>query len=198
MAIFSHRRSYIIDSPRGMTCFFYCVLLLIFFYMLVGRLRSVADPYVQMPTSSVTCIRGIDLQIIISLDARNRAFLQVDGELQTSLIRQVAKQHGLFFTAAQLRELSKMPYLSQSIEQLPKWLTAYEKERRSLPLGIPTDEELSEYIEAGLQVSRKLYDRPPYFALRADKSLSAPQIQHIIKLFQQHGINRINLITEQE
>lgn len=198
MAIYSHRRLPIIGSPQGMTCFFYCVLLLMLYYMLAGRLQNVAEPYVRMPTSSSVCYHGLSHCITISLDAEHRVFLQADKELQTSLVQQVARQHSIYFTDAQLRSLDQTPYLSQNIQQLPKWLSAYERERRSFIAGITSDEGLSEYIIAGLHVSRQLYGKPVYFALRADESVSAFRVQRMIKLLQQHGINRFNFITEQE
>jgi biopolymer transport protein ExbD len=198
MAIFSLRRHRVVGSPRGMMCFFYCVLLLMLYYMLAGKSRSVTAPYVQTPSVSSTSCYKENHTIIVSLDANNRVFLQADEDLQTPLICEVAKQHGVFFTDAQLHRLSEMPYLSQSIQQLPQWLTAYKQERRGLTVGILGDEELSDYLTTGLQISRQLYNKPVYFALRADKNLSAPQIQHMLQLFQRNGISHINLLLEQE
>ncbi|TGD82800.1 hypothetical protein [Hymenobacter wooponensis] len=199
MAIFSHRRHHVVGTPRGMTCYFFCVLLLVLCYMLAGRLNSpFADPYVRLPTiSSSFCYRGLEHPITISLDANNHIFLQADEEIQSSLIRQVAEQHGIYFTTTQLSELDKTPYLGHRIEELPQWLSTTERERRSVVPGLSNVEDLGEYIAAGLQITRQQFGRSAYLALRADKSIAAPQIQSMIRLFQQHGFNRIYLIVEE-
>ncbi|PJJ59180.1 hypothetical protein [Hymenobacter chitinivorans] len=172
-----------------------------------GPLRS-ATPPVQLPLTygqPPTCILLDNPPIIISLDAQNRAYLETDSLTQTSLVQYVARQHGISFTAAELQQLGQLPFLSQSIEQLPAWLSASPTQRRDYAVGIPVapgNDQLSEYIVASSNLYVTLYSPSyfsagicPHFRIRADARLSFARVRQIMRVLQNQGINRFDFVV---
>lgn len=159
-------------------------------------------PYVRVPITSFKHTNGLreSHSLTLSIDSENRIYIAADNEkLQTAIIEQVAQQHRIRFTSAQLSELRKMSFLSQDIRRLPAWLTASTIERQQLPSGIPAmpgNDQLSEYIAVSISASLTLFDKPIFFTLRADERLTAAQIKYVISLLQRQGINRFHVLTE--
>ena len=183
-------------GPWAGILFLLCALL-----MTAAKLEYLA-PYVQLPMASTTSCFPERHSLILSIDSRNRFYIAASEEkLQTAIIQQVAQQNCIYFTPAQLKELRKMPFLSQNIRQLPTWLLASKVERQLQPLGIPAvanEDQVSEFVAASTTVCEALYGKPIYFTLRADKSLTAVQVLKMVDLLQKQGINRFNLIAEKE
>jgi biopolymer transport protein ExbD len=171
--------------------------------MTSGRFALPAPP-VQVPVRPYVysgCLRREGPSLVLSLDAQGRFYIDADydSRLQTTMAQHVANQHHVHLTAAQLTQLRTLPFLSQNIERLPAFLSASRLERSYYSAGIsaqPGNDQVSEYLRAGLQASQQLYGRAPYFGIRADKRLPAAQVKHVIRLLQQQGINRFNLLTE--
>lgn len=178
------------------------LLALCFVFMFAAEWLPVPTPFVHTPSSTyMGCrLRDNNYRAIISVDADNRFYLAAynDSMLLTA-IKQVAKQHHVSFTTAQLQALRKLPFLSQDIRQVPAWLSATAVERLQFPVGIPAtpdNNQIAEYIAATIRASETLFRAPASFELRLDGSLSAAQVKRIFRLLQDQGVNYMNLVTE--
>ncbi|HEX8350334.1 MAG TPA: biopolymer transporter ExbD [Hymenobacter sp.] len=178
------------------------LLLLCAVFMLAARFADQA-PFLRLPTVKnyfPGCFLERNYNLIISIDAKSQIYIAVNDDLlQTTIIQQVAKRHNITFTTAQLQQLQKIPFLSQDIRRLPAWLSASRMEQQQFPRGIPAssiDDQLSEYIAASVSESPALYGKPIRVELRADETLRAAEVTHVMQLLRKQGINYINFITE--
>jgi len=177
------------------------LLLLCFVFMSAGRLADPA-PLIKLPMIHwfPVCKLEENYILIISIDAKRQAYLAIeDSPLQTAVIRQVAKHHKITFTADQLEQLQKMPFFSQDIQRLPAWLSASGVKRQQFPKGIPassSNDQLSEYVATSISESLALYGRPIHIKFRADESLPAADVKHVMQLLQKQGINYFSFVAE--
>jgi biopolymer transport protein ExbD len=199
-ASFRHR---LITTPQGMDIMASVMLLLVMFYMSGSKPVSIfAEPSVQLASSTSECRCPEVHSIIVSVDAKNRVYVAADDEkVQTAMIRQVARQHHVRLTVLQLLRLPDILFLSTDIQELPAWLSASVRERQLMTTGISTaadNNQLGEYINAGMAICRAKFGKPAYLVLRMDKRLLAPQAMRIFQLLQDQGIHRFNLAAELE
>ncbi|AIZ63409.1 hypothetical protein PK28_06345 [Hymenobacter sp. DG25B] len=206
----------------GSVIFFGVWLMVVLFYVLTSTGPSpIAAPYVNTPTCSNNCSKGLEYAIIVHLDAQDRFHLSANQpHLLGAIIQRVAKQHNVLFTPQQEEQLEQLPFLSQDVRQLPKWLDMPPARRQLQLNGIPLTLEndsglLTELLLAGLQEVQNqspanILSPPPNqgvepgndtgcaIAIRADKTVSSHRVMALIHQFEEMGIRRIKLVTEME
>ncbi|GAA4017651.1 hypothetical protein GCM10022408_34100 [Hymenobacter fastidiosus] len=82
------------------------------------------------------------------------------------------------FTPAQLQQLRQLKFLSQSIRLLPAWLSASaikRQQRAPSMMAGPDNDELMEYVLAGLAASRAEFGKPAYLVLQSAGSGVSPR-----------------------
>ncbi|MBC6988466.1 hypothetical protein [Hymenobacter sp. BT491] len=176
------------------------VLFLFSLPFLIGGRFTYPTPPVRLPSiNTQVCWQTIDKALIISVDSKNRSYIEVnDDSLQSLLIQQVAAQHQVYFTKAQLKDLHKIPFLSHDIRLLPAWLSAPESDRSQFPVGIPAtyrNNQVFDYISNANQVSRAVYGKRLYFCIRADKDLLLSQVIPLFQFLQKQHIKYFLIVN---
>ncbi|UOQ74989.1 biopolymer transporter ExbD [Hymenobacter cellulosilyticus] len=179
------------------------VLLLLSAFFLTSSHFAPLAPAVRLPFSFTPTGRLPESHaLVVSIDSRGRFYLATDNaDFQTTLLEQVARQYGVALTQEQLRELRHSPFLSQDIHQLHAWLAAPPRLRHTFAVGIPSragNDQLADYLTAGLAVSSRLYGKKPFVFIRADQTLPAARLMRVFRLLQQHGIHRLNLVANEK
>ncbi|GAB2474594.1 hypothetical protein GCM10011375_24330 [Hymenobacter qilianensis] len=142
---------------------------------------------------------------IISIDKQKRLYFSFDEPYQSEIIKRVAARRRVRFTATQLAELDKMPFLFMDVRQLPWYLSLSLLKRNNITLlGIPSrldndvDDQLAECIAAAQSALHDKNGLYPFFSIRADANLEFHEVQRVFTLLQKHNVNRINLATIME
>ena len=190
-----HRRNLLLPEVWPLA-----VVLLVFFRFCLATcpIRPL-EPVVDLPTSSGSGFIRDSKYYGITINKHHKLFFGIEEEpFRTAVIEQVAALHGVRLTPFQRQELQQMPYMGLDVCRLPEYLSTPRIQRYALlRTGIPTD-QLAEYIDATRRIYMERAAKPSFCFLRADKKTSFAAIKPIMKLLQQHKINRFNIRTNDE
>lgn len=174
------------------------VVLLLMCSLFMTSAKFSVQPAIWLPGSSNICSSGLNSLAVFSLDEQKRMYFQADEELQTAVIEEVARQHGIHISAVQRQKLATLSFIGLDIQLLPQWLAVPAQQQPHYILhGIPYS-QLPEYVAASQRICRRQFERQAYFGLRADQRLPSGQVMRWLDLMQEQGVNRFNLVTEME
>ncbi|WP_394805606.1 ExbD/TolR family protein [Hymenobacter tibetensis] len=172
------------------------VVLVLFRCCLATTSLNQIEPAVELPTSSGSGCVPNNRHYTITINKDNKLFFNVEDEpYRSTIIEQVASLHSIRLTPLQQQELHRLPYLGMDVRRLPEYFSSSQTQRYALlKMGIPTA-QLEEYLDATRRVYRECAGKPIFCFVRADKNTPFSAIRPIIRLLQQHNINRFNLRT---
>lgn len=151
-------------------------------------------------SETLYCKLGDNNEAVVSLTIKQQlTFAVTSPEVQAAAIQQVALQHGVPFTQAQLTELKTVAYLRTDVENLPRFLSlpAYQRNRLTelISLSSLSENELMECIVAAKASAMTTMHKPIYLSLNIDSEASATHVEHLLDLLQAQGIHHFNLRT---
>ena len=175
-----------------------CLLLLIYFpsERRRGLVLLEETPYYCPACFSVPSVAS--LAVGLAADGRT-SFAAFNTELQTATLKSVGWRYGIGFSAAQINQLEKLPFLAVKMEQLPNLLTNPDSGVTALNLagnypGL-TDEQLVSCVMTAKKLAPTYTQQTAYIFLLIDASTNASKVMRLFHLLQNQGINHFYLMA---
>jgi biopolymer transport protein ExbD len=195
-------------SVPTMVPFASLVLLLAGLFLLPGRIEKPEEgvvPLKRLPLlSGISCSPDNKYGAVVSLNQRDQLSfaLRDDKKLQAAIINQVAKYHGVVLNSVQLAALEAQPFLAVDVRQLPQFLALSAPHRKaSIHTGTFTSLNLTQVAECITVAQKRVAlerQQPVYVSLKIDADASAARVMQLIHFLQDLGINRFNLVTQDQ
>lgn len=169
--------------------------LLVTFFMLTSQFRP-EDPVQAVTPGSIaeTKLEEKDM-MVISVDAENRIFFNIDGqENRKSVLSEMGRTYNINFTEPELVKFSKLTSVGVPVVGLKDWLSKEGSELKDYPMpGIPQDstsKELSRWIGFSRRVT------PYRIAIKGDRQAQYKSIKFVIDALAEQKAYKFNLITD--
>jgi len=175
-----------------------CLILLVYFPSERRRgLTSIEEtPYYCPACFSVPSVAS--LAVGLAADGRT-SFAAFSTELQTATLKSVGWRYGIGFSAAQINQLEKLPFLALKMEQLPNLLTDPDSGVTALNLagnypGL-TDEQLVSCVMTAKRLAPNCTQQTASIFLLIDASTNASKVMRLLYLLQNQGISYFFLMA---
>lgn len=169
--------------------------LLVTFFMLTSQFRPEDPVKAEAPGSiAETKLKEKDM-MVISVDAENRIFFNIDGpEHRKVVLSEMGRAHNMTFTEAEQEKFSRLSSVGLPVVALHDWLSKEGSELKNYPMpGIPqdsTNKELSQWI--GLARRENLYS----IAVKGDRHAQYKSIKFVIDALGEQNAYKFNLVTD--
>ena len=169
--------------------------LLVTFFMLTSQFRPEDPVKAEAPGSiAETKLKEKDM-MVISVDAENRIFFNIDGpEHRKVVLSEMGRAHNMTFTEAEQEKFSRLSSVGLPVVALHDWLSKEGSELKNYPMpGIPqdsTNKELSQWI--GLARRENLYS----IAVKGDRQAQYKSIKFVVDGWGGQNAYEVNLVSD--
>lgn len=194
--------------------------LLVTFFMLTASFRM-AEPVTVDPPSSIGQVNLPDNHILVTLDAKGRAFFGISNSTaKMAALREMATKYKISFTEEQIVKFSGLPSIGVDLKDLPRYINATDEERKTFQpqKGVPIDtiipnNQLKDWIASGGKKAVETYNEAkakaqesnqefkaekPRYAIKCDGNTKYIYVKDVVKAFTDLKIYQFNLITSLE
>lgn len=169
--------------------------LLVTFFMLTSQFRP-EDPVKAVVPGSIAEVKFEDKDMmVISVDAENRIFFNIDGqENRKTVLGEIGKVYNINFTAQEADKFAKSMSVGVPVARLKDWLSKEGSEFKNYPMtGIPADstnKELSRWIGFSRRIN------PYRISIKGDRNANYKTIKFVIDALAEQKAYKFNLVTD--
>ena len=170
--------------------------LLLTFFILAAKFKP-SEAIVVVPPSSVSNKHAPQKDYFnVTIDKNNKVFLDMDDNMKTEVLEDVAKQRNLTFSPEDIAAFQKASFVGVPLRQLNEFtrLTPIQLTKTKLD-GVPydsTNNELLTWITAAYNVSQ---GKKVNFLIKGDNTSKYTTFKAVISAFKKNEIFKYNLVT---
>lgn len=184
------------NTHVDMTAMCDVAFLLLTFFILAAQFKP-SEAIVVEPPSSVSNKHAPQKDFFnVTIDKENRVFVDMDDNMKSDVLKEVASQRNLTFSQEDMDAFQKAGFVGVPLSQLKEFirLTPEQLTKTQLP-GIPydsTNNELLSWITAAVNVSQ---GKKVNFLIKGDNTSKYPTFKSVIGAFKKNEIFKYNLVT---
>ena len=170
--------------------------LLLTFFILAAQFKP-SEAIIVTPPSSVSNKHAPQKDFFnVTIDKENRVFIDMDDNMKTDVLEDVAKQRNLTFSPEDIAAFQKASFVGVPLRQLNEFTRLSPEQLTKTKLdGVPydsTNNELLTWITAAYNVSQ---GKKVNFLIKGDNTSKYTTFKAVISAFKKNEIFKYNLVT---